>query len=98
MKNCTICQKEFEPATKKQKFCSNSCRQKNFRKEVKEMLAEIREKKAKIKPIEDVLGIKSTKYPILEEKPVIKPKNDKLEPPAGLTGIDLAIWKSENWE
>ena len=25
-------------------------------------------------------------------------KNDKPEPPAGLTGIDLAIWKSENWK
>lgn len=23
-------------------------------------------------------------------------KNDKLEPPAGLTGIDLAIWRAEN--
>jgi len=98
MKNCTICKKDFEPATKKQRFCSNSCRQKNFRREVKEMIAEIKLKKAKIKPIEEVLGIKPTECPILEEKPVIKPKNDKLEPPAGLSGIDLTIWKAENWK
>jgi hypothetical protein len=25
-------------------------------------------------------------------------KNGNPEPPNGLTGIDLAIWKSENWK
>ena len=95
---CIICQKDFEPATKKQKFCSNSCRQKNFRREVKEMLAEIREKKAKINPIVPVLEEKRTVEPKTEIKAEIKPQNNKPEPPVGLTGIDLAIWKSENWK
>jgi hypothetical protein len=27
-----------------------------------------------------------------------KPKNGNPEPPRGLVGIDLAIWKSENWK
>jgi len=98
MKNCTICKKDFEPATKKQKFCSNSCRQKNFRREVKEMIAEIKLKKAKIKPIEEVLAKEPVNYPKEYKKPEIKPQNGKPEPPPGLTGIDLAIWKSENWK
>ena len=95
---CIICEKEFVATTKKQKFCSNLCRQKNYRKEVKEMLTEIRLKKAKIKPIHEVLGVKPTEYPILEEKAVIVPQNNKPEPPVGLTGIDLTIWKAENWK
>lgn len=89
MKNCNICKKDFEPATRKQKFCSNSCRQKNYRKEVKDMIIEIRLKKDKIKPILDVSmqkAISSTKI----DKEVQK------TPPNGLKGIDLAIWKSEN--
>jgi hypothetical protein len=98
MKNCTICKKDFEPATKKQKFCSNSCRQKNFRREVKEMMAEIKLKKAKIKPIEDILDKKLITYPILDKKPAIELKNGNPEPPAGLSGIDLTIWKAENWK
>lgn len=98
MKQCIVCQKDFENTTKKQKFCSNACRQKNFRKEVKEMVAEIRAKKAKIKPIEEVLVKEAVNYPKEYPKPEIKPQNGKPEPPTGLTGIDLAIWKSENWK
>jgi hypothetical protein len=52
----------------------------------------------KIKPIEEVLPIKPIEYPKKALKPEIKPKNSNAEPPSGLFGIDLAIWKSENWK
>jgi len=52
----------------------------------------------KIKPVEEVLTIKPTDYPKKALKPEIKPQNGNAEPPKGLTGIDLAIWKSENWK
>jgi len=51
----------------------------------------------KIKPVEDVLPIKPIEHPKKAQKPEIKPQNSIMEPPIGLTGIDLAIWKSENW-
>jgi hypothetical protein len=51
----------------------------------------------KIKPVEEVLPTKSIRYPKKTQKPEIKPQNGKAMPPAGLVGIDLAIWKSENW-
>jgi hypothetical protein len=52
----------------------------------------------KIKPIEQVLTVKPTIYSKKALKPEIKPQNGNVEPPSGLTGIDLAIWKSENWK
>ncbi|MFM2203997.1 MAG: hypothetical protein RLZZ605_961 [Bacteroidota bacterium] len=52
----------------------------------------------KIKPVEEVLPIKPIEYPKKTQKPEIKPQNGNPEPPNGLTGIDLAIWKSENWK
>jgi hypothetical protein len=52
----------------------------------------------KIKPVEEVLAIKPIEYPKKAPKPKIKPQNGNPEPPSGLTGIDLAIWKSENWK
>jgi hypothetical protein len=52
----------------------------------------------KIKPIEEVLTIKPIEYQKKALKPEIKPKNSNAEPPSGLFGIDLAIWKSENWK
>ena len=95
---CIICQKEFEAATKKQRFCSNSCRQKNYRKEIKEMLDEIKLKKAKIKPILSVSDKSVVVTQKIKEKPAIVVQNNKLEPPKHLKGIDLTIWKSENWK
>lgn len=95
---CIICQKEFEAATKKQRFCSNSCRQKNYRKEIKEMIAEIRLKKAKIKPIFAASGNIASNTQETKEKPAIVVQNNKPEPPKHLKGIDLTIWKSENWK
>ena len=52
----------------------------------------------KIKPVEEVLVIKPTEYLKKVQKPEIKPQNGNSEPPSGLSGIDLAIWKSENWK
>ena len=52
----------------------------------------------KIKPVEKVLAIKPIEYPKKAPKPEITPKNSNVEPPEGLVGIDLAIWKSENWK
>ena len=52
----------------------------------------------KIKPVEEVLAIKPIDYPKKSLKPEIKPQNGNPEPPKGLVGIDLAIWKSENWK
>lgn len=92
MKKCLICKKDFENATRKQRFCSNSCRQKNYRKEVKELLAEIRLRKSKIKPNQEALLKTEVVVPKKEETPV----KSELTPPAGLSGIDLAIWKAEN--
>jgi len=92
MKQCLICKKDFENATRKQRFCSNSCRQKNYRKEVKELIAEIRLKKSQIKLKEEVLVLKEEIAPKKEEKPV----KSELTPPEGLSGIDLTIWKAEN--
>lgn len=42
------------------------------------------------KPINGTINTKITSVPQKELK------NDKLKPPIGLTGIDLAIWKAEN--
>ena len=52
----------------------------------------------KIKPVEKVLAIKPIEYPKKAPKPEITPQNGNAQPPEGLTGIDLAIWKSENWK
>jgi hypothetical protein len=50
----------------------------------------------KIKPVEEFLPVKPIEYPKKAQKPEIKPQNSIAEPPIGLSGIDLAIWKSEN--
>jgi hypothetical protein len=52
----------------------------------------------KISPVEEILPIKPIEYPKKAQKPEIKLKNSNAEPPSNLKGIDLAIWKSENWK
>lgn len=52
----------------------------------------------KIKPVEEVLAISTTQSTKKALKPKIKPQNGQPVPPDGLVGIDLAIWKSENWK
>lgn len=93
MKQCIVCKKDFNESTRKQRFCSNSCRQKNYRKEVNEMIAEVKLKKAKIKPIIDTSVVIDKIVPKKENTQLNKP-----EPPSDLKGIDLAIWKANNWK
>jgi len=100
---CIYCNQRMESQTSKKKFCSDKCRVYFHRKFpngniISPVELEKRLKEAKIKPIEDVLEENRITCPILEEKPVIELKNDNPEPPLGLSGIDLAIWKSENWK
>lgn len=33
MKNCTVCNKQFQPGRADQKFCSKACKQKDYRKQ-----------------------------------------------------------------
>jgi hypothetical protein len=46
----------------------------------------------------DTLDVIAAVDSVKEEKALKTPKNDKPEPPVGLAGIDLVIWKSENWK
>ena len=51
-----------------------------------------------IRPELDVSDTKSDTSTIYHKEPVELTLNAKLEPPKNLTGIDLSIWKSENWK
>lgn len=51
-----------------------------------------------IRQIKDVFDTDNAVYKNFYKKPANKLKNGNTEPPAGLTGINLAIWKSENWK
>jgi hypothetical protein len=92
MKKCLICEKDFTSATGKQRFCSNSCRQKNYRKEIKELLIAARLIKNEIKPNTAVFKKKQVDASIKREKPL----KQELNPPEHLKGIDITIWKAEN--
>ena len=52
----------------------------------------------KLKPLPSNLDdIKKDEPIVAKKKDAPKsPKNDKKQPPKGLSGIDLAIWKAEN--
>lgn len=52
----------------------------------------------KIKPVEEVFGTNPTTYHHFTKEPVIALLNNNPEPPSGLSGIDLTIWKAENWK
>ena len=57
------------------------------------MIAEIKLKKAKIKPIIDAPIVPDS---IAPKKINIQP--NRPEPPLDLKGLDLAIWKADNWK
>ena len=46
----------------------------------------------------DVSKPKASNVTYYQKKPVELTLNRQPEPPVGLTGIDLAIWKYENWK
>jgi len=52
----------------------------------------------RIKHVEEVLVVKPIECPKTVQKPVELTINRQPEPPIGLKGIDLTIWKSENWK
>jgi hypothetical protein len=52
----------------------------------------------RIKHVEEVLVVKPIECPKKVQKPVELTLNSQPEPPSNLKGIDLAIWKSENWK
>ena len=51
-----------------------------------------------IRRMEDVFNTDNAVYKNFYKKPENKLKNNNPEPPSNLKGIDLTIWKSENWK
>lgn len=45
MNKCLECGKDFKPKSKAAKFCSNKCRQSNYRKNLRELLKDLRSSK-----------------------------------------------------
>lgn len=93
----------MESKTTKKRFCSDKCRVYWNRENpngvvISPIELEKKIKEAKKKPIEEVFDAKPITYSYFDKKPQIMLLNSNPEPPAGLTGIDLAIWKSENWK
>jgi hypothetical protein len=80
---CIYCGERMESQTSKKKFCSDKCRVYFHRKYPKGNT---------ISPVE--LASKLADNAKVVEIPV---ENHKT-PPEGLKGIDLTIWKAENWK
>jgi hypothetical protein len=85
IENCLYCGEKMESITAKKKYCSNKCRLYYNRER---NVLEVPKQVDNIKP-EQVVAKKAE---VLES-----PKN-RPNPPINLKGLDLAIWKSENWE
>jgi tRNA(Ile2) C34 agmatinyltransferase TiaS len=80
---CIYCGERMESVTAKKKYCSDKCRV-YFNREYPNGKT--------ISPVE--LASKLADKPKVLEIPV---ENQKT-PPIGLKGIDLTIWKAENWK
>ena len=80
---CIYCGERMESQTSKKKFCSDKCRVYFHRKHPNGNT---------ISPVE--LASKLADNAKVVEIPV---ENHKM-PPEGLKGIDLIIWKAENWK
>lgn len=97
--NCEYCSEKMDSKTAKKRFCSEKCRvyynrASKYADKVVSELDKIAKRKFKLDlsmdhPSMDTFFIKEL---------VESPKNDKPEPPIGLKGIDLTIWKAENWK
>ncbi len=85
IENCLYCGEKMESITAKKKYCSNKCRLYYNRER---NVLEVPKQVDNIKPEQVVIK----KVEVLES-----PKN-RPNPPINLKGLDLAIWKSENWE
>ena len=86
--NCEYCGEKMESKTAKKRFCSEKCR----------VYFNRSNKKSEITAILGVSKPKTTNITELHKKPVELTLKGQPEPPEGLVGIDLAIWKSENWK
>lgn len=80
---CIYCNERMESETSKKKFCSDKCRVYWHRKYPKGNVISATELTSKL-----VVSSKLEQIPIENQK----------TPPDGLKGIDLTIWKSENWK
>jgi hypothetical protein len=88
IENCLYCGEKMESITAKKKFCSPKCRVYFSRTIIK------RGPPFKHMPPYDKIASNLEDNSKIEEIPV---ENQKT-PPNGLKGIDLVIWKSENWK
>jgi hypothetical protein len=97
--NCEYCGEKMESKTAKKRFCSDKCRV-YFNRQPKSGGSIIVEFK-KLDKIAANLGVSKpnadndTKF---YKEPVELTLNQQPKPPVGLKGIDLVIWKSENWK
>jgi hypothetical protein len=80
---CIYCNERMESQTSKKKFCSDKCRVYFHRKYPNGNVISATELASKL---ED-----------LTKMEVIANETSKI-PPEGLKGIDLTIWKAENWK
>jgi ribosomal protein L24E len=85
IENCLYCGEKMESITAKKKYCSNKCR-----------LYYNRERNVLVVP-KQVDNIKPEQVVAKKVEVLESPKN-RPNPPINLKGLDLAIWKSENWE
>lgn len=86
MANCLNCGKEVAqtPGRRPRQYCDDNCRQKKWQADHK-----------KVTPPSDteIKAAAAAKNRKAEEKEAQAEK--KIDPPPGLTGIDLTIWKAE---
>jgi endogenous inhibitor of DNA gyrase (YacG/DUF329 family) len=97
--NCEYCGEKMESKTAKKRFCSEKCRvyfnrTSKYADDIVSELDNVAKKRFKlddsfVNAMEDA----KNKLNALESL-----KNRNPEPPIGLKGIDLTIWKSENWK
>ena len=97
--NCEYCGEKMESKTAKKRFCSEKCRVYFNRKNKSgDMVAVEFKKLDKIAANLDTFMQKANKPTEYYKEPVELTLNANPEPPAGLIGIDLTIWKAENWK
>lgn len=80
---CIYCKERMQRGTAKKKFCSDKCRVYWHRKYPNGNT---------ISPVELASKLEGN------VKTMMIPSENKKTPPEGLKGIDLVIWKAENWK
>ena len=86
--NCLYCGEKMESLTAKKSFCSVKCR----------VYFNRANKTSEMAPNFGVSNPKSGNVTELQKKSVELTLNQQPQPPDGLRGIDLVIWKAENWK